>query len=390
MRQQIVAPKQNIVLIAQPIQRIPPTGAAAVEWWTWQVARHLARSGKYVPHIICTGENDPSPEREIREGVHFYRINLSRTYKRLFQKLTRLDPYGYAARAARYCRTIEARIIHTQNSTELHQEIGKKLSSTKKILHMHNEKLPKGDFRADLLLTVSNHLANWYKQRLDNIDIQVITNGIDKDTYRQPTTPPEWKNQLPMTTKILLYAGRISPEKGVQLLAEAFALLAPKYPELQLVIIGERSFGTHARAQYADHLEEFLKPFAHRVRLIGSVKPEDMHQHYQAADLLVVPSVSETFGMVCLEGMAAGTPVLASPNGGLPEFVHPEKTGFLMHNYGNPLSLAQQIETILNTPGKMRAVAMAGQAYAQENHDWSLVAAKLSEIYDKILCTHAQ
>jgi glycosyltransferase involved in cell wall biosynthesis len=70
--------------------------------------------------------------------------------------------------------------------------------------------------------------------------------------------------------------------------------------------------------------------------------------------------------------------------------VHPEKTGFLMHNYGNPLSLAQQIETILNTPGKMRAVAMAGQAYAQENHDWSLVAAKLSEIYDKILCTHAQ
>lgn len=385
MKQQIVDSKQNIALVAQPIQRIPPTGAAAVEWWTWQVARHLARSGKYVPHIICTGENDPSPELEIREGVHFYRINLSKTYKRLFQKWTRLDPYGYAARAARYCRDIDAKIVHTQNSPELHRQMAQRLSGRKTVLHMHNEKQPKGNFHADLLLTVSNYLARWYEVRLPDINIQIITNGIDKAIYHQTTTPPEWKKRLPASKKVILYAGRISREKGVHLLAEAFALLVPRHPELQLVIIGERSFGTHDRAKYADRLEAFLKPFSNRVDLIGSVHPEEMHRHYQAGDLLVVPSISETFGMVCLEGMAAGIPVLASPKGGLPEFVQPGKTGFLINEYGNAPSLAAQIEDILEMPDKMRDVAAAGQIYAREHHDWSLVSANLSAIYDQLL-----
>ncbi|WP_428826085.1 glycosyltransferase [Azonexus sp. IMCC34842] len=385
MKQQRVDSKQNIALVAQPIQRIPPTGGAAVEWWTWQVARHLARSEKYVPHIICTGEDDPSPEHEIREGVHFYRINLSRTYKRLFQKWTRLDPYGYAARAARYCREIDAKIVHTQNSPELHRQMVQRLSGRKTILHMHNEKQPKGNFHADLLLTVSNYLAQWYEERLPDAKIQIITNGIDKDIYHQTTTPPEWKKRLSASKKVILYAGRISREKGVHLLAEAFALLVPRHPELQLVVIGERSFGTHDRAKYADRLEEFLKPFSNQVDLIGSVHPEEMYRHYQAGDLLVVPSISETFGMVCLEGMAAGIPVLAAPNGGLPEFVQPGNTGFLIGEYGNAPSLAAQIENILEMPDKMRDIAAAGQIYARENHDWSFVSANLSEIYDQLL-----
>lgn len=388
--QQIVAPKQNIVLIAQPIQRIPPTGAAAVEWWTWQVARHLARSGKYVPHIICTGENDPSPEREIREGVHFYRINLSRTYKRLFQKLTRLDPYGYAARAAQYCREVNAQIIHTQNSADLHLQVSKRVPKAKSILHMHNEKLPKGKFHADLVLTVSNYLAEWYKKNLPGIQIQILTNGIDRNDYRKKVAIPDWKRSLPVSAKTLLYAGRISPEKCIHLIAEAFSLLSPRYPELYLVIIGGRSHGTNDRARYADNLEKMLEPLSKHVKFVGSINPEEMYQHYPVGDLLIIPSLSEAFGMVCLEAMAAGLPVLASPRGGLPEFVLHEKTGFLIDDYGNSSSLANQIENLLATPEKMRAVALAGQAYAQENHDWSLVAAKLSEIYDQLLSPHAQ
>lgn len=382
--------KQNIALIAQPIQRIPPTGAAAVEWWTWQVARHLARSGRYAPHIICTGENDPSPEHEIREGVHFYRINLSKTYKRLFQKMTRLDPYGYAARAARYCRDIDAKIIHTQNSPELHQQISKRLSGPQKILHMHNEKLPKGNFHADLLLTVSNYLAQWYQKRLPDIKVQVVTNGIDKDEYRKSSPLPEWAKSLPASSKVLLYAGRISPEKCIHLIAEAFALLVPRHPELQLVIIGGRSHGTNDRAKYADRLEAMVKPFSNQVMMIGSINPAEMHQHYPAGDLLVIPSECEAFGMVCLEAMAAGTPVLAAPTGGLPEFVLHEQTGFLINDYGNSSSLAIQIENLLDMPEKICEIAKAGQVYAQKNHDWSLVSSKLSEIYDQLLCNNAK
>lgn len=376
---------QHIAMIAQPIQRIPPTGAAAVEWWMWQVSKQLARSGKYIPHIICTGENDPAPEYEEREGVHFYRITLSRTYKRLFHKWTRLDPYGYAARAAHYCKNINAQIIHTHNSPNLHTNIAKFLKNSMTILHMHNEKQPADNFHADLLLAVSNQLAGWYRDRLRNIDIQVIANGIDREQYSQGAIIPKWRRTLSATKKILMYAGRISPEKGVHLLAEAFTHLAPKHPELQLVIIGGRSRGNNDRAKYADKLEASLKPFSNQVILLGSINPAEMHLHYRLADLLVVPSVVEAFGMVCLEGMAAGIPVLAAPIGGLPEFVQDNQNGYLIKDHGDPLSLAAQIEHILNAPEEAKQVALNGLEYARENYDWSRISGRLSKIYDNLL-----
>ena len=196
---------------------------------------------------------------------------------------------------------------------------------------------------------------------------------------------PSWRLALPQDKKILIYAGRISPEKGVHFLVEAFSHLAPKHPEIHLVIIGGRSEGNNDRARYADTLEAALKPFSNQVTFLGSVPPSDMHRHYRAADLLVVPSTLEAFGMVCLEGMAAGVPVLAAPIGGLPEFVQDGKNGYLIKDHGNSLSLAAQIESILKNPEGAKAIGAAGQAYALNNHDWSLVAAKLSEIYDQLL-----
>jgi len=377
---------QHIAMIAQPIQRIPPTGAAAVEWWMWQVAKSLASSGRYVPHIICTGEDDPSPVHEVREGVHFYRITLSRTYKRLFQKWTRIDPYGYAARAARYCQQINARIIHTHNSPPLHQQLVAKLPRTKTVLHMHNEKVPNAHLQADLLLTVSQYLANWYGQYLPQIPIKVITNGIDRNQYLQTLPPPSWRSAIPSDRKILMYAGRISPEKGVHLLAEAFTHLAPRHPEIHLVIIGGRNHGNNDRARYADDLEASLQPLSEQVTFIGSVNPDEIHHHYRAADLLVVPSVfEEPFGMVCLEGMAAGVPVLAAPRGGLPEFVRDGENGYLIKDHGNAVALATQIEDILNAPAAAKIIAGQGRAYAIEHHDWRTIASSLSGIYEQLL-----
>lgn len=370
-------------MIAQPIQRIPPTSAAAVEWWMWQVCRSLARSGKYVPHIVCTGENDDSPEVEIRDGVHFYRISLSKAYKRLFQKWTRLDPYGYAARAAQYVKKVDAHIIHTHNSPALHMQIRSHLKGRKSILHMHNEKLPPAGFKANCVLTVSEYLAGWYRERLPDMDIRVITNGVDRQAYTCDTEKPEWKIGFSAQKKVVLFAGRISPEKGLNRLAEAMALLFPIHPDLQLVIIGGRSSGGNDRAKYADKLEAFLKPFASQVLWLGSVHPDAMPAHYRAADLLVIPSVfEEPFGMVCLEGMAAGVPVLAARKGGLPEFVSEGINGYLIDEPGDAATLASQIDRILESKDEAGNVAREAARYARQHHDWSIVSEKLSGIYD--------
>ncbi len=183
-----------------------------------------------------------------------------------------------------------------------------------------------------------------------------------------------------------MYAGRISPEKGVHLLTQAFIHLAPHHPEIHLVIIGGRNYGDNDRAHYADELEASLQPFSQQVTFVGSVTPEEMDQHYRAADLLVIPSVfEEPFGMVCLEGMAAGVPVLAAPKGGLPEFVKDAENGYLIKEHGNPKALAAQIENLLQTQDTTKIAADHGRVYALEHHDWSIVAARLAEIYEELL-----
>ncbi|WP_081686680.1 glycosyltransferase [Chitinilyticum litopenaei] len=374
---------RNIVMIAQPIQHIPPKKGAAVEWWMWQVCRQLAASGQYMPHIICTGENDSAPEHEIRDGVHFYRITLSPVYKRIFQKWTRLDPCGYAVRAARYCRRIGAHIVHTHNSPKLHSELARHLPGFTLLLHMHNEMETAPDLRACCLVTVSQYLAGWYRQKLPEMPIRVLTNGIDRQAFLTKQPQPEWRTQLPANSRILLFAGRISPEKGLLLLAQAFTLLSATLPELHLVIIGERVTGNNTRAQYAHRVSELLAPLANRVHWIGVVQPEDMSHHYPAADLLVVPSeFEEPFGMVCLEGMAAGVPVLAARKGGLPEFVRHGETGFLMEEPRSPAILAAQIRELLSAPDELACVANQAADYARNHHDWPLVAQHLAHIYE--------
>lgn len=375
----------HIVFLAQPIHHIPPRGAAAVEWWTWQVARKLAMTGRYTPHIICTGEGDAAPEEECIEGVFFKRITLSRVYKRLFKKWTRFDPYGYADRAIRYIRSVDARIVHTQNSPSLHQYIARKLKDVKTVLHLHNQLSPDGNCKADKIVTVSSFMADWCKKYYPGLPVDVVTNGVDEYLYADQQSLAAWRTQLPADAKVLMYAGRISAEKGIDLLAKAFARIAPQHPNIYLVLVGARSHGDCDRSRYADRLEAILAPVQNQVRFIGSVLPDEMPRHYKAADLLIIPSLNEPFGMVCLEAMASGIAVLASPKGGLPEFVQSGVTGFLIEDYGNEEVLSKQILALLNQPEKIRQVGEIAQSYALGHHDWCIVASQLSAVYDQLM-----
>ncbi len=384
------AGRPAIAMINAPIHPIPPTKGAAVEWWMYQVSRRLRR---FAPHLLClAGDGQPLEEQD--QGICFHRIRLGRLYRRLFQKITRLDPWSYARRAAWRLDRIAPVILHVHNAPDLAPRL-ERLCRHRPITiqHMHNA-MPLAELKAfDRLVVNSRYLAGWYAEHHPGLQPVVITNGVDLALFR-----PRWEMHadiaalkrslgLPGGKKIVLYVGRISPEKGVHHLLAAFERLAARRADLFLLAVGEyRREGRDRRSHYGEEIHarcEALGP--QRCRLHGVVPPGEIQRYYRLGDLLVVPSeFEEPFGMVAIEAMSSGVPVLAARKGGLPEFVVPERTGFLIDRLDDPAALAAQIEALV-TRNDLEAIARSARAYVETRHGWDEVARQTEALYEELL-----
>jgi glycosyltransferase involved in cell wall biosynthesis len=389
-RSPAAAERPAIAMINAPVHPIPPAKGAAVEWWMYQVSRRLRR---FAPHLICLA-GDGQPLEEHDQGVHFHRIRLGRLYRRLFQKITRLDPWSYARRAARHLDHLAPAILHVHNAPALAASLHRLCAHRPiAIQHMHNAIPLAEPLALERLVVNSRYLAGWYAERHPGLEPVVITNGVDLDLFR-----PRWEVRaetaalkralgLPEDKRIVLYVGRVSPEKGLHFLLAAFERLAARRADVFLLAVGEyRLGGRDARSRYGEEIQarcEALGPA--RCRLHGVVPPGEIQRYYRLGDLLVVPSAfEEPFGMVAIEAMASGVPVLAARKGGLPEFVIPERTGFLIERLEDPEALAAQIESLLARTD-LEAVARAARAYVEAHHGWDEVARQTEALYTELL-----
>ncbi len=349
----------------------------------YQVSRRLAG---FEPHIVCISTDDYSDEEQ-RNGIFFHRIRIGRFYRRVFQKILGLDPCSYARRVARRLASIHPDIVHVHNAPTLFVELTQYYHApTRFVLHMHNEmavtELPPGA----VLFAVSRYLKEWYAARLPGADIRIVTNGVDTDIFR-PLPPGEviglrTRLKLPTDRKIILYAGRISPEKGPLDLVRAFGELRKIRHDVLLVLVGEVRTGADRRGDYGRQLLAACETLGADCYHAGTVNPARMHEYYQIADLTVVPSeFEEPFGMVAIEAMAAGTPVLATRKGGLPEIVREGETGFLLEDAKNPALFARRLDELLNNPLLLESVRKTARTYVVQHHDWRVVSVQLETAY---------
>ncbi len=377
-------------MVAAPVHPVPPRQGAAVEWWMYQVCRRL---GGFEPHVLCIAA-DELPDEEVSEGVHYHRIRLGRLYKRLFQKITRLDPLSYAHRVARHLDALRPAIVHVHNAPALFAEIRQRMrwQGARFVLHMQNE-MPVLALRNDeLLIADSEYLRSWYAARLPGADTAVVTNGVDMATY-QPvwsatieTSPLKKIYEVPVGKKIILYVGRISPEKGPLDLVQAFRELLKQRQDVFLLLVGELRTGNDRRGEYGRKIREACAALPDACRHVDVVNPADMHKMYLLSDLVVVPSrFEEPFGMVAIEAMAAGIPVLAARKGGLKEFVLPGQTGFLIENTENSITFAHQMDELLRQPDELDRIRHQARRYVEQHHSWDVVARQTEAQYRRSL-----
>ena len=238
---------------------------------------------------------------------------------------------------------------------------------------------------ADHLICATPHerdcLVDLYGAALDCVT--VVPGGVDFDRFR-PGDCAAARARLGLDSgPFLLFVGRLEPLKGVDILLRAAAVADVDEP-LRVVIAGgdERSSEEQRRLRaLADRLG-----IGERVRFDAAVSHEMLPDYYRAADLCVVPSYYESFGLVAVEALASGTPVVATSVGGLQYTVRDGQTGYLVP-WRCPEPFAERIETLLaNDDLRKRFGEAARQSVAV--FQWPGVAQRMSQVYEQLLATH--
>jgi D-inositol-3-phosphate glycosyltransferase len=221
------------------------------------------------------------------------------------------------------------------------------------------------------------HLVWYYGARQDGI--AVIPCGVDTELF-QPMPRAAAKDLLELPPgPLLVYVGRLQPIKGLETLLEAMTLVAPA---ARLMIIGGDA--DEPENGHAAHLRERVSALGlgERVRFLGAQPQRQLRLFYAAADATVMPSYYESFGMVALEAMACGSPVVASRVGGLTTTVQDRVTGLLVPE-GDPPTLAAALDTLLGDRALQGRLAAQSQRWAAE-HRWPCVAEAVCRLYSEL------
>jgi len=204
-------------------------------------------------------------------------------------------------------------------------------------------------------------------------DYEVVPNAIDVDRFATPAPRPE---MMQRDRRQVLYVGRMEPRKGVDTLIRAMAVAQTRVPGLQLTIVGG--------GPDQPVIESLARQLGVTTVFAGRVSDADLPRFYQAADVMCSPAKGdESFGLVLLEAMAAGCPIVASNISGYAEFVGPAGCARLAA-VGDADSLAHELCAVLADATLARALGERGAA-AAKRYDWSVVSKRLDEIYRDVL-----
>lgn len=228
-----------------------------------------------------------------------------------------------------------------------------------------------------------------YKAEVNRI--VVIPPGVDTHRF-YPISKDEAKEYIgvPPCEKMLLFVGRIEPLKGLDVLLEAIAMMRARgvfkeNPFCLAVIGGDPDVDSNTMSFEMARVQSLREKYGLEglVTFLGKRSQDSLPYYYSAAEAVIVPSQYESFGMVALEAMACGTPVVASQVGGLSFLIQDGVTGFTVP-VDEPDSLADRITTLMCDP-ELRT-RMSNQAtIAAQAYDWEKIATRLISLYTEVI-----
>jgi glycosyltransferase involved in cell wall biosynthesis len=361
--------------IAILVGLFPPKWLAGTEIATYNLADHLARGGHEV-HVI-TSHDAGLPEFSEENGFSVHRI--------AWPKIRFLGIVTFWAKVCLKIQTIKPDVFHAQSllcgipavvakkSLKIPYVVwgqGSDIYLPDRFTRMTSKSILQN---ADAVLALTEDMKQKMREICDR-DISVVPNGIDLERFKNSSGGEKGSN-----AKTIIFVGRLHPVKGGQYLIEAMAIVHRAMPDVKLVIVGDGVERTR--------LEQLAKKLDLNscIQFAGQVPQERIPQIMHQADVFALSSLSESFGIVNIEAMAAGLPIVATNVGGIPDIVEEGVNGYLV-NAKNPEELADKILFLLQND-EMREEISANNREKAELYTWDKVTGIVEKIYFECLVT---
>ena len=230
---------------------------------------------------------------------------------------------------------------------------------------------------ADLITCVSNHEKEMLVKEigLSEDNIKIIYNGIDWSDWEKVPDKMTFRDSYPQVSeRFVIFAGRLATNKGIPDLIEAMSIC--ESVDVDLVVMG-------ADMGLGKDLDKVAISLGVKMHRLGHVNDEIYRSALSAAEILVLPSEYEAFGIVLLEAAAAQTPVVATRVGGIPEAMSEGKNGLIV-DYNDPKALSAAIFSILEDDSLKREMGAFGREFSK-GFSWSSIVNQLESKYLELL-----
>ena len=216
--------------------------------------------------------------------------------------------------------------------------------------------------------------AKDYASKYVRGEFTVIPNGVELNRFHPGVKPMQGYDDGKIN---ILFVGRLERRKGAGYLLEAYAKLKKQYPEIRLIIVGP---GVNLRRRY-----EFKVRLKHLKDVVftGGVPYEELPRYYQTADIFCAPATGkESFGIVLLEAMALGKPIVATSNAGYASVITDSQQGLLVPPK-NSRALAGALKKLIDDTGLRQQLGANGLLTVRD-YDWPLVARRILDYYEQV------
>ncbi|WP_440111792.1 glycosyltransferase family 4 protein [Paenibacillus sp. QZ-Y1] len=363
----------KIAMIAP--EKLPLPGNGSVEICILGIARELALRHQVT---ILSREMKGLPMTEQMDGITIRRLPAG-------------SPAGYTRAVIRILKSQPFDVIQVDNRPHSMAAIKRNFPHMPVVLYLHSLTFAQPGPSSLAVLRQANWIAvnsQSLRQRLSHRfpslrrRMSVVPLGADLGRFL-PSIAGEQallRKQLGILAPFsILYVGRLIPGKGVDVLIRAVALLQQQV-SVQLIIAGK------GPQVYVRKLRQLARKLKVHVSFMGQIAHEQIDRLYRAVDCLVCPSQEhEAFGLVNVEAMASGLPVIASDNGGIREIIESGRNGYLVKLYHKPQSFAAYLYKLASNSALAHSLGDAGRASAVENFSWARTAIHLEAIYTRLI-----
>lgn len=378
----------------------PPRVIGGISPHVFFLSKSLAKTGVKVYVVTC--DFPGAPAHEVIEGVEVYRVDSYKNPAPDFATWVYLMNLNMQKEAAAIVRNLkdEINVFHahdwlvatagiglkhvfrkplfvTMHSTEIGRRDGLH-TDTEKMIHETEAWLT---YEAWKVICCSNYMVSHVRWAfgLPEDKLIMVPNGVNVSVYDnigKDLSSFRAKYALP-EEKIVLYVGRLVYEKGIHVLINAVPKVLDKVNAKFIIV------GTGYMKEQLLNIVRSMR-LEHKVLFMGFIDDETLLRLQKCADVSVVPSLFEPFGIVALEAMAAKSPVVVSDTGGLSEIIDHDTTGFKAYP-NNPESLAWGINKILLDENYKKCIMENAYKKVQEKYDWQKIAQQTKAMYKAIL-----